>query len=214
MSPRPYKLGQRQIAADQTRNRIVAAAREVLADDRGPIGFTVEEVAQRAGVARMTVYYQFQSKRGVLEALFDDLANRGLMPHLRPIFDEPIPARALDTLIAAFAAFWDSDRIVLRRARALAALDAEIAASVRARDERRREHLRRILARLYDQKGSAPAAPLSSVVDTLHMLTSFETFDALSSAEWSLEEVTQIVRQLAAAILEAPRKGRRRSLAR
>jgi hypothetical protein len=112
-------------------------------------------------------------------------------------------------LIGAFAAFWHSDRIVLRRARALAALDAEIAASVRARDERRREHLSRIVGRLYEEKGSASAKRLAAVVDVLHMLTSFETFDALSSAERSLEDVTQIVRQLAAAMLERPHRARR-----
>ena len=204
MSPRPYKLGERQLAADRTRSRIVAAARGLLADDESPAGFTVEAVARQAGVARMTVYYQFQSKRGLLDALFDDLANRGLMPHLRPIFDEPVPARALDRLIAAFAAFWDSDRIVLRRARALAALDCEIAESVRARDERRREHLRRILDRLYKETKPAPANVLPFAVDVLHMLTSFETLDALLSGDRSLEDAIRIVRQLAAAVLEPP----------
>src|SRR5262249_9711035 len=83
IAPPPYNLGQRQDASEETRRRIVAAARDLLADESGPPGFTVETVARRAGVARMTVYYQFRSKRGVLEALFDDLANRGLMPHLR-----------------------------------------------------------------------------------------------------------------------------------
>src|ERR1700730_10355966 len=169
MSPRAYKLGQRQLAADQTRSRIVAAARELLADESGPADFTVEAVARQAGVARMTVYYQFHSKCGLLEALFDDLANRGLMPHLQPIFHEPDAKRALGGLIAAFGAFWASDRVVLRRARALAALDAEVAASVRARDELRRGHLRRILDRFHEQKGAAPAAAFPSTVDVLHM---------------------------------------------
>ncbi len=201
MSPRPYKLGQRQLAVDQTRGRIVAAARELLADASGPPSFTVDAVARQAGVARMTVYYQFQSKQGVLEAVFDDLANRGLMPHLRPVFHEPDPERALDGLIAAFAAFWDSDRIVIRRARALAALDAEIAESLRARDELRRGHLRKILGRMEGQQRSAPANTQTSALDILHMLTSFETFDALLKDGRSLADTTRIVRQLAAAAL-------------
>jgi hypothetical protein len=125
------------------------------------------------------------------------------------VFHEPDPKRALDGLIAAFAAFWDSDRIVLRRARALAALDAEIAESVRARDERRRDHLRKILGRLYEEKGPTPAKALPSALDILHMLTSFETFDALRSGERSLEDTTRIVRQLAAAVLEPPQTPRR-----
>lgn len=203
MSPRPYKLGQRQLATDQTRSRIVAAAREILADDKGPIGFTVDAVARQAGVARMTVYYQFESKRGVLEALFDDLANRGLMPHLRPVFHEPDAARALEGVIGAFAAFWNSDRIVLRRARALAALDHEFTESIRARDELRRGHLRKILERWYAEQPSPPTA-LPVAVDTLHMLTSFETFDALLTGTRTFEEATQIIRKLAMAVLGQP----------
>jgi AcrR family transcriptional regulator len=222
MSPRPYKLGQRQLATDQTRTRIISATRELLADDEtGSPDFTVDAVARRAGVARMTVYYQFHSKRGLLEALFDNLANRGLMPHLRPVFHEPSPARALDGLIEAFAAFWSSDRIVLRRARALAALDTEFAESIRGRDELRRNHLRNILGRLYQerQKTAAPAptppptqpptplrtpTPPLDTIDVLHTLTSFETFDALLTSDRTVDVVTQIIRRLASAVLEPP----------
>ena len=205
--PRPYKLGQRQVAADQTRSRIVAAARDILASDTGATGFTVDNVARQAGVARMTVYYQFESKRGVLEALFDDLANRGLVPHLTAVFHETSPARALDALIRAFVAFWNSDRVVLRHARALAALDPEIADSVRARDERRREHLRRILERLYAETKSRPTAAkgLTTTLDVLHVLTSFETFDALLIEGRSASEVTEIIGGLAAAAFDRAR---------
>jgi AcrR family transcriptional regulator len=147
----------------------------------------------------MTVYYQFRSKRGVLEAVFDHLANAGLMPYLGPVLKEPSPSRALDGLIAAFCAFWNSDRIVLRRARALAALDAEIAESVRARDERRREHIRRIVGRLRENTG---ATTVPFIVDVLHVLTSFETFDALLTSERSVQDVADIVRRLASAVLD------------
>jgi AcrR family transcriptional regulator len=204
VTPRAYNLGQRQVAADETRRKIVAAARELLADEHGPPDFTVDAVARQAGVARMTVYHQFGSKRGVLEALFDNLANRGLMPHLRPVFHEPDATRALDGLIAAFTAFWDSDRIVLRRARALAALDREIAESVRARDEMRRQHLRNILARL-EPAHALSGKQLTDTVDVLHTLTSFESYDLLLRDGRSRDSVTRIIRHLAAATLHLPR---------
>src|SRR5438034_816285 len=72
MSPRPYRLGQRQVAADETRSRILNAARAQLETEAS---FSIDAVARRADVARMTVYYQFGSRRGLLEALIDDLAN-------------------------------------------------------------------------------------------------------------------------------------------
>src|SRR5262249_56620917 len=101
MKRRPYRLGQRQTSVEQTRARIVAAARELLATPGGVSGFTVDAVAAQAGVARMTVYNQFGSKRGLLEALFDDLAARGLVAPLLPAFGRPEPPDALDQLIAA-----------------------------------------------------------------------------------------------------------------
>jgi AcrR family transcriptional regulator len=202
MSPRPYKLGRRRASADETRTRIVDAARALLADESQLTPFTIDAIAERAGVARMTVYYQFGSKRGVLEALFDRLANRGLMPHLAPIFHEPDPRRALDGLISAFAAFWNDDRVVLRRARALAALDHEFAASVRGRDDLRRGHLRSIVERLQAGKRQKPTAPIKPAIDTLHMLTSFETFDALLREGRSIDEAIGLVRQLAASLID------------
>src|SRR5262245_40190314 len=147
MSPRPYRLGQRQMNVEQTRARIVAAARALLAAPDGCSGFTVDAVAAQAGVARMTVYNQFGSKMGLLEALFDDLAARGLLARLRAAFGRPEPRAALDGLIAAFGGFWHSDRVVIRRIRGLSLIDAAFQRAVRARAERRRERIRTILCR-------------------------------------------------------------------
>src|ERR1700682_5686739 len=103
MSPRPYRLGQRQGAADETRAGILAAG-------RGPVpagtSFSIDAVARRADVARMTVYYQFSSKRGLLEALFDALAARGGMQQLPSAFQKTDPAAALNRFIDVFARFW------------------------------------------------------------------------------------------------------------
>src|SRR5262249_41632805 len=78
---RVYRLGKRQIVADKNRAKIVAAARKLLAG-RGSASFSMDAVAQKAGVARMTVYHQFGSKRELLEALFDHLAGRSLVTRL------------------------------------------------------------------------------------------------------------------------------------
>src|SRR5436309_171002 len=122
MCPRRYNTQRRKEAAEQTRARIIAAARERLSARDGLSGFSIDAVARQAGVARMTVYYQFRSKGGLLEALFDDLAGRGLVARLLPALGLPDPTAALAELIAAFVGFWASDRLVLRRIRALVAL--------------------------------------------------------------------------------------------
>jgi AcrR family transcriptional regulator len=210
VSPRPYRLGKRQAAADETRSRILAAARELLAAAGGIDGFTIDAVARHAGVARMTVYYQFGSKPGLLEALFDDVAARGGLERLEAAFGQPDPRATLAGFIAAFAHFWGSDRRLHRRIHGLAALDAEVEQSLRAREEWRREGLRKIVGRLLGQQARSPSARREEVVDLLFMLTSFETFDNLAAAARTPDEVASLVQRLARAALglsggEAPR---------
>ena len=195
MNPRPYRLGQRQAGVEQTHARIVAAARELLAAPAGVPGFTVDAVAARAGVARMTVFNQFGSKAGLLEALFDNLAARGLVDRLRPAFSQPDPRRALADLITAFAGFWQSDRVVIRRVRCLAALDPDFEQAVRGRDERRRDGLRAVVGRL-------PGDPAGEdVIAVLHTLTSFEMFDNLAGPARSPVDVVPQVWRLACTAL-------------
>src|SRR5262249_60265649 len=115
MKARQYRLGQRQASVEQTRGRIIAAARDLLAAPDDLSGFTIDAIAAHAGVARMTVFNQFGSKRGLLEALFDDLAVRGLVTRIRGALMQPEPQEALDAFVAAFGGFWTSDRLVIRR---------------------------------------------------------------------------------------------------
>ena len=75
VNTRTYTPVERQKSVDAGRERIVAAARQLLEDDDAE-AFSVDAVARRAGVSRMTIYNQFESKAGLLEALLDSLAVR------------------------------------------------------------------------------------------------------------------------------------------
>src|SRR4051812_48225244 len=125
MSPRAYRLGQRQATTDQTRARIIEATRELLMAPDGLNGFSIEAVARQADVARMTVYYQFGSKTGLLEALCDSLGSQGGMEQLRTAFMKAAPLEALAEYITIFGRFWESDRLVTRRLRSMANLDPD-----------------------------------------------------------------------------------------
>lgn len=202
MSPRPYRLGERQATIDETRESIIVAAKTLLAGRQGAAAFTMDAIARKAGVARMTVYHQFGSKRGLLEALFDHLGSRGLVPHLPAAFAQPSPREALAQIVAAFGHFWDSDRIVLRRIRSLAGLDADFEEGVRARDERRRMGLRMILGRLSEGTGSPTPERIEEFVNVIHALTSFETFDALAGENGRPKDVVPLVNQLVNSVLD------------
>ena len=203
MSPRPYRLGQRQLLTDETRSKILEAARKQLETEAS---FSIDAVARRADVARMTVYYQFGSKRGLLEALFDSLAARGGLRGLPSAFQQTDPRLALDGLIDVFARFWSSDRLVLRRLRALAALDPELDGVLRDRNEGRRQGLRVVVGRL-----AAGGKAASDLVDVLFALTSFENFDVLAGPARTPEEVAPLVKRAAAAIVGAAATSRRQA---
>jgi AcrR family transcriptional regulator len=197
MSPRPYRLGQRQTAADQTRARIVDAARELLAASGGFAGFTVDAVARQAGVARMTVYYQFGSKVGLLEALCDSLAVRGGIEQLAGAFCQRRSLDALAECLKVFGRFWDSDRLVMRRLHGLAALDPDFEQVLRGRWGRRREGLRVLVRRLTEEHGRPAPEAFDEAVDVLYALGSFETFDTLAGPTRSTEDVVPLVLRLA-----------------
>jgi AcrR family transcriptional regulator len=201
MSPRPYRLGQRQAASEQTRARVIAAARELLSAAEGLAGFTVEAVARQANVARMTVYYQFGSKEGLLEALFDDIAARGQIARLAEAFARPAALDALDELIAVFGRFWGSDRLVIRRLRALAALDPDFEKTLQVRDGYRRKAWETIVKRLVEGGVLPAAVSPGEAVDVLFTLTSFASFDTLAGKTRGPEKVVPLVQRLVRAAL-------------
>jgi AcrR family transcriptional regulator len=202
VSPRAYNLGQRRGPIDRGRQQILDAARRLLAGSESYTAFTVDAVARQADVARATVYYQFGSKAGLLEAVCDTLAEAGQMSELAAAFTEPDPREGLRRFIGCFGQFWSADRAAVRRLRALAALDPDVGAVISARDQRRQEGLTVLAGRLAG--ASVLAAEPGHAVRALFMLTSFETFDALAGPDQDLTAVVpDIVRLAETALLPA-----------
>lgn len=202
MSPRPYRLGQRQATTEQTRMRIINACRELLMAEHGFTHFSMELVARQADVARMTVYHQFGSKTGLLEALCDSLAANGGMEQMASAFRQSEPREALKQYITIFGRFWSADRLVTRRLRALAALDPEFEQVIRQRDEWRRRGVRTLLERITAERNRSNTATLDAAITVLSTLIGFETFDSLTGPDRSPEDVADLVYQLALAAID------------
>jgi AcrR family transcriptional regulator len=66
--PRPLRRD-----AEQNRQRILAAAREVYSE-RG-LDVTLDDIARHAGVGVGTVYRRFPGKEALIDALFEDKVN-------------------------------------------------------------------------------------------------------------------------------------------
>ena len=171
MPTRRYDASARQQAAAQTRRRLLAAARELLADPAVP-RLTADTIAQRAGSSRQTLYNAFGSLGGLLEALCDELASAAELD-LQVAFGQPNPQAAIDRFVDSFCRLWETDRLVLRRLRGLAVVDPDLDTVLRARDGRRRAALQMLLNRY-----RVPLEP--ELVEVLWTLTGFETYDLLA----------------------------------
>src|SRR3954471_18317038 len=132
--------------SEDTKRRILEATRAQLKSE--PFArFSLEAIARRAGLTRLTVYYQFGSKRGLLEALYNSLAEGGGLMRLPGLYSLSDPAAALMELVAIFCEFWASDRDLIRTLRSLGVLDQEFQTAVQ-RDRWRREGIGGLVQRL------------------------------------------------------------------
>src|SRR4051795_10093096 len=67
---RPYRPQRRSTRAEGTRAKIMAAVRELL-EEGAFHESTVEEVADRAGISRATLYQHFRSRLDLVDAICD-----------------------------------------------------------------------------------------------------------------------------------------------
>lgn len=201
MKRRSYTAVERQRTVEAGRDRIIAGALALLEDEQAE-GFSIDAVARRAGVARMTVYNQFESKAGLLEALFDTLALRGPLGGMAEIFRQGDTLAALDEYVAIFGRFWTTNRRAHRRLRAAALHDDELAAAIASRNERRRRGVAELVRRLGDQ--IRPVVPSDEAVNVVFVLLSFDTFDALAGPDRTPEDVVPVAQRLIRGVLGLP----------
>lgn len=191
MTARTYRGGARAEAAEQTRARIVTAAAALLRE-AGVAGFSLESVANAAGVSRLTVYNQLGSRRALLEAVFDELASRGGLHRIGAALADPDPMASLRRLIGIFCDFWGLDPGSMASLHGAASGDADFAESLSARNERRRETMSVVVRRLVE-RGAVSARTSSDLVDMLFVLTSLAVFTQLMVGKRSKAAVRKLV---------------------
>jgi AcrR family transcriptional regulator len=189
MPKRSYVSSVRASAAAETRERIIAAGARLLRKDASIANFSLDVVAKAAGVTRLTVYNQFGSRRGLLEAVFDDIARQGGLFELADVMALPDPRAALDRVVAIFCTFWAHDPAIGGLNQAIAT-DPEFGDSLIERNERRRELLTALVSRIAEKHTAKRA--VRDAVDLIFVLTSYPTFASLSRQR-STEEVCRLL---------------------
>jgi len=190
MSPRPYRSEQRDTAASETRSRIIEAAREILTAP-SPGSFTMDAIAEHAGVARMTVYHQFGSKQGLVTALSDDLAGRGGLWRLPEAFTSRDALAGLRILIEVFTGMWATQGDVVRGLRRFSELNPELGGE--DRNARRRRAIAALVERLAAERGRPRPDEREGLADVLQVLTSVEAFESFSAHGRDAEAVAELI---------------------
>jgi len=188
VSARNYRLGRRAAEVERTRARILAAAGQVVAE-LGVGGSSVGKVADLAGVSRITVYNQFGSKSGLLEALLADFgptSGRGTPDAAAD------PAADLRRRIEQACGAWAADPALHRR---LLGHRAE-------HEQSDADHA--LAERLAAHDRLRPGCSIREAEDVIGILTSFPVFDRLhKGGRRSPAAVVEILHRMASGFMKA-----------
>jgi AcrR family transcriptional regulator len=199
MASRPYAPPRRTRAA-ATNDRVLEAAADLAAEDRFHTA-TMEELAQRAGVSRATVFTRFQSKLGVLEALSRRCSGGPELQAIRDAVELDDPVEALAAFVAASCAFWDLQGFILAQLKAIVVLEPEASTLIDEQRREQREVVERLVRRLERSGHLRPGVTRQRAVATIHLLTSLESYRELRrgagmSRRQSAQNLTELARSL------------------
>lgn len=198
MPRRAYVSSVRAATAAEKRGRVVEAAANSLREDASIASFSLDTVAKAAGVTRLTVYNQFGSRRGLLEAVFDEIAHKGGLHEIAGAMAMPDPRAALERMVEIFCGFWQRDPAIGRLHEAMA-IDPEFASALIERNERRRKGLTILVGRIAGKPATRRAR--QDAVDTIFALTSYAMFAMLSPGR-SADDVCRLLQSACRAALE------------
>ena len=183
---------------DPGRDRILAAARDVLnLDDLK--SFSLEAVARRAGITRMTVYNQFGSKAGLLSELFDLLIERDAFSKAPMVFAQKDLGAAFDLFVEILGRFYTDNRPLMARLSAVAGLDPDLDDAMRSRNLRRRHAVETLMRRFGGT--FEPAVAASELVNTLDVLLNFNTFNAIAGPNRTPADVVPHIQRMIRGVL-------------
>ena len=189
---RAYRQDKRAASAAETRRKVIAAARELLL--RGDFqDVSVEAIAERAAVGRSTVYQQFESKRGLLQAIELAVSERAGVEKLLEVLQQPDALAALQAAFEVGGAVWARERAMFRKLFGLANVDADLRAVMEEKDAKRQLLVRVLVDKLAAQRKLRRGVARERAFQVLWLLTSFQTFDAASHAAASPEAAARLL---------------------
>ena len=203
---RKYDSIRRQAQAQETRQRILAAARRLFME-RGYAGATINEIAKEAGVALKTVYAVFENKRNILlELLNKSSSDRGEehlsvleRPSVKAVTQERDPRRQMEMFAEVVAGNLEGAAFISEIMNVAAKTEPDIRELV---DKLNRQRWRNMsfAVKQFTANGPLREKDETSATDTVWTLTSPEVFLLLTRerglskkkyAEWLADKLAR-----------------------
>ena len=200
MSAQAYRTRIRSRRSDATRARITSAVRDLLSEGAFHEA-TMEQVAERAGISRATLYQHFGSRLDLVDAICETFGENPALRELRDLVVNPDPEVALDQTIANTIRFWATEDSVLSQIYGVAAIDPAAQSLIDRQRGDRRGELARLVRNLSGAGRLGPSTQRALAL--LLVLTSYETFRELSGAGLSARQATATLQETARELILA-----------
>jgi AcrR family transcriptional regulator len=188
---RRYNSQKREQGAEQTRLRVLEAARSLLLEESYP-DISVDQIAEKSGVARATIYLQFGSKLGVLQALVEYIDAIGLKDLFGAMDSAANSVEALHKSIPPALAFSHRYARLLRTFRAQAVSDTDFRTVLQERLQQRRQNIGRLVEWLHREGKLAEGWSVNDATDYLSAIGGFPIYDELVNEQgWTLEQLSR-----------------------
>ncbi len=203
---RSYNSPVRQQRAEEARERIVTAARELFVKD-GYAATSIAAIADQARISRRTIYDAFSTKKELLMALLGHLA-----PLPQDSFESAIDAAAgdayaqLSIAVDFITRYYDGGADVLAMIHAAAGADTDVAELDRTGESFRRMAQRPLIID-WDRRGLLAAGlPRDTAADILWSMTAPHLYRLfVMECTWTRETFANwLCQALAAQLLEPP----------
>ncbi len=203
---RPYRSPRRREQAEETRRRILAAARRLFVT-HGYGGATMEAIADGAGVAVQTVYASLGSKKGILLALLDEMAADADVAGMRAAVASAAgdPRRQLRERLAFTIRFYASGADLIQIARTVSGVEPDLREMWNEGEGRRHAAAKSLVAEWEAAGVLAPGITAQEATDLLWAFGGPDVFRLLITERgWSQERFRERVAATLEGVLLAP----------
>jgi AcrR family transcriptional regulator len=200
VSSRPYRSRRQPDRTQATREQIKNAVRELLAEGSFHAS-SVEHVAERAGVARATLYQHFRSRLELVDAICETFDQNPALLQLRDAVELPDTDAALTDTIALTIRFWSSEDQILRQLYGAAAVDPAARDLVDRQRRDRRNEYERLVSNLQRADRLRTGLSRQHALNLLLVLSSYDTYRELREADLSDRKLTTLLQQSARELL-------------